>query len=271
MTQINPTPADASPHAPAPQPTHAAPHKAPAHTLMLLPGLLCDRAAWAGQCAALAPLADCVVPDYGQADSIEAMARHVLDVAPTGRFALAGHSMGGRVALEVVRQSPGRVERLALLDTGFQPLPDGDAAERERAQRMGLLERARREGMRAMGEAWAAGMVHPARLENRLSGEVFEQILAMIERSTPDIFAAQIRALLGRPDATPLLAEIRCPTLVLCGRQDAWSPLDRHVVMADRIPHARLAVIEESGHMAPMERPAEVSHQLAMWLEAPLA
>jgi len=238
-------------------------------TLLLLPGLLCDRAVWAGTCASLEGVADTVVPDYGLSRSIEAMAALVLATAPAGRFALAGHSMGGRVALEVVRQAPGRVERLALLDTGYQPLPEGEAADRERNQRYRLLDTARREGMRAMGEAWAAGMVHPARLENRLPGEVFEQILAMIERSSPEIFEAQIEALLARPDATPLLDQIRCPTLVLCGRQDAWSPLDRHVQMADRIPHARLAVVEESGHMAPMERPSEVSHQLALWLTAP--
>jgi pimeloyl-ACP methyl ester carboxylesterase len=237
-------------------------------TLMLLPGLLCDAAVWAGQCEALAQQAQCVVVDYGRSDGIEAMARLVLAAAPTPRFALAGHSMGGRVALEVLRLAPERVERLALLDTGYQPLPSGADGERERAQRLALLETARSQGMRAMGERWAAGMVHPARLENRLRGEVFEQILEMIARSTPDIFAAQITALLGRPDALPVLRAIAVPTLLLCGRQDAWSPLARHVEMAEIIPGARLAVVEEAGHMAPMERPVEVSRHLADWLAA---
>lgn len=235
--------------------------------LLLLPGLLCDRAVWAAQSTALAGVARCVVPDYGLSASIEAMARLALAAAPAPRFALAGHSMGGRVALEIMRLAPERVERLALLDTGYQPLTDGVAAQQERAQRHQLLATARERGMRVMGEAWAIGMVHPARLENRLAGEVFEQILAMIERSSPDVFAAQmIEALLGRPDATPVLRGIACPTLVACGRQDAWSPLARHVQMAERIPGARLCVIEESGHMTTMERPETVSRLLLNWL-----
>lgn len=241
-------------------------------TLLLLPGLLCDQAVWRAQSAALAHMARCVVPDYGLSDSIEGMARLVLAAAPAPRFALAGHSMGGRVALEVMRLAPERVERLALLDTGYQPLPGGPAAaaaEQERAQRHQLLATAQKQGMRAMGEAWAVGMVHPARLENRLAGEVFEQILAMIVRSSPAIFAAQIAALLSRPDATPVLQAINCPTLVACGRQDAWSPLERHVQMAERIAGARLAVVEESGHMTTMERPVEVSRLLADWLAWP--
>lgn len=239
-------------------------------TLILLPGLLCDAAVWAAQCGALVRQAHCVVPDYGLCNAIDAMARLVLATAPTPRFALAGHSMGARVALEVVRLAPARVERLALLDTGYQPLPPGAEGERERAQRLALLEVARTQGMRAMGERWAAGMVHPARLANRLRGEVFEQILEMIARSTPEAFAAQIAALLGRPDALPVLRSIGVPTLLLCGRQDGWSPLARHVEMTELIPGARLAVVEEAGHMAPMERPVEVSRHLADWLAAPL-
>ncbi|APW38674.1 alpha/beta hydrolase [Rhodoferax koreense] len=254
------------PFQPAGQP---APSTAPLPALLLLPGLLCDQAVWAAQSVALASLARCVVPDYGMSDSIEAMARLALQAAPAPRFALAGHSMGGRVALEIMRLAPERVERLALLDTGYQPLPDGSAAEHERAQRYALLATARGHGMRAMGEAWALGMVHPTRLADRLPGDVFEEILAMIERKSPDIFAAQIQALLARPDATPVLGGIACPTLVACGRQDTWSPLARHVQMADRIPGARLAVVEESGHMATMERPVAVSGLLADWLAAP--
>src|SRR5882672_6018556 len=95
--------------------------------LLLLPGLLCDQANWAGQCAELADVADCRVPVYGSLDTIESMAAHVLSSSPARRFSLGGHSMGGRVALEVMRRAPERVERLALLDTGFQPLAAGEA------------------------------------------------------------------------------------------------------------------------------------------------
>ncbi|MDB5743039.1 MAG: alpha/beta hydrolase fold [Polaromonas sp.] len=233
--------------------------------LFLLPGLLCDRATWAAQCEALAELADCRVPVYRTLDSIEAMAAHVLRAAPSGRFALAGHSMGGRVALEVLRRAPERVDRLALLDTGFQGLAPGDAGEKERAGRCQLLSRARAEGMRAMGAQWARGMVHPA----QVGTPVFEEILAMIERSTPDMFDAQIRALLNRPDASALLTQIRCPTLLLCGRDDLWSPLARHEDMQRAIPGARLQVIEACGHMTTMEQPQAVSRALAQWLAAP--
>lgn len=230
--------------------------------LLLLPGLLCDQANWAAQCEALAGLADCRVPDYRALDSIEAMAGHVLDVAPSGRFALAGHSMGGRVALEVLRRAPERVDRLALLDTGFKGLDAGDAGEKERAGRHALLSRARAEGMRAMGAQWARGMVHPSRIDT----PVFEAILHMIDRNTPGMFAAQIQALLNRPDASALLPRIACPTLLLCGRDDLWSPLARHEDMQRLISGARLEVIEASGHMTTMEQPQVVSAALAGWL-----
>lgn len=170
--------------------------------------------------------------------------------------------MGGRVALEVVRQAPERVERLALLDTGFQSLAEGEAGEKERAGRYQLLELARTEGMRAMGQQWARGMVHPKHLDT----PVFEAILQMITRNTPDMFESQIQALLTRPDAASLLPQIRCPTLLLCGRDDQWSPLARHEVMQRAIADSCLKVIEMSGHMTTMEQPQAVSRALATWL-----
>lgn len=230
--------------------------------LLLLPGLLCDEANWAAQCAHLAEVADCRAPVYRTLDSIEAMAEHVLTVAPAGRFALAGHSMGGRVALEVLRRAPERVDRLALLDTGFLGLAVGEAGEKERAGRYQLLARARTDGMRAMGQQWARGMVHPTRIDT----PVFEAILEMIARNTPAMFESQIRALLARPDATSLLPQIRCPTLLLCGSDDQWSPLARHEVMQRAIAGSRLKVVEMSGHMTTMEQPQVVSRELATWL-----
>ena len=112
-------------------------------TLVLLPGLLCDAAVWAPQVAALSGRIECHVPHYGELDSLGAMAEHVLVTAPAQRFALAGHSMGGRVAFEVWRRAPERVERLALLDTSYHPLADGEAGETERRGRHALLETAR--------------------------------------------------------------------------------------------------------------------------------
>lgn len=231
--------------------------------LLLLPGLMCDAAVWADQRQALAGQAEVHVPAYGLIDSLDGMARHVLDTAPAPRFALAGHSMGGRVALEVLRQAPDRVLGLALLDTGSAPLADGEHGEKERASRLGLLALARSDGMRAMGRVWARGMVHPDRLDTPL----FDALLDMLERSSIDQFAAQVTALLGRPDASPLLARIQCPTLLLCGREDGWSPPERHAEMQGMIDGATLEIIEHSGHMSTMEQPAAVSAALAGWLQ----
>lgn len=234
-------------------------------TLLLLPGLMCDAAVWDAQCTALARQVRCRVAQFGAIDSIAGMAQHVLATAPPGRFALAGHSMGGRVALEVARLAPARVDRLALLDTGFQPLPPGAAGAAERAARLRLLEVARCEGMGAMAAQWAGGMVHPDRLDSPL----FDAVCAMVARSTPAIFAAQIAALLGRPDATPVLAALDCPVLLACGRQDTWSPLARHTEMQAAIAGSKLVVIEDAGHMTTMEQPAQVSKALATWLSTP--
>ncbi|MET0211269.1 MAG: alpha/beta hydrolase [Burkholderiaceae bacterium] len=231
--------------------------------VVLLPGLLCDEAVWAEQVTALSS-ARCVVPSYGECGSLEAMARGVLAGVDADRFALAGHSMGGRVALEMLRQAPGRIERLALLDTGIEPLPAGAPGEQERERRFALLGLARERGMRSMGAAWARGMVHPSRLDAPL----FERILDMIERRTPAVFEAQIQALLARPDARAVLQAARCPTLVACGRQDAWSPLERHEQMHALCAGSRLVVFEDCGHMSTMEQPAAVSRALLAWLDA---
>lgn len=231
-------------------------------TLMLLPGLNCDAAVWAPQVAALQGQAHCLIPAWGLRDSLTAMAQQVLDEAPTARFSLAGHSMGGRVALEVLRLAPKRVERLALLSTGTHPLAAGQAGEKEKAGRMALLKIAQTQGMRAMAQEWAKGMVHP----DRLGTPLFEQVLDMFERGSAAQYAAQIHALLNRPDAASLLPTIQCPTLVLTGRDDSWSGPAQHEVMAAAIPGAQLVLVEHCGHMCTMEQPQAVSAALADWL-----
>jgi pimeloyl-ACP methyl ester carboxylesterase len=115
-----------------------------------------------------------------------------------------------------------------------------------------------------MAAKWVQGMVHPDRLSD---GPLIEAIIAMMGRKTPEIFAAQIHALLNRRDSTPVLSQIRCPTLVLCGRQDAWSILARHEEMAALIPESRIEVIEDCGHMSTMERPEAVTTAMQEWLQ----
>ncbi len=233
--------------------------------LLLLPGLLCDAAVWAPMLPSLEAAADCRIADYADARSLTEMAERVLADAPPS-FALAGHSMGGRVALEIVRRAPGQVSRLALLDTGFRARPAGPAGAEEKARRLALLTLARESGMRAMAREWVRPMVHPDRRDDRA---LIDAILDMFERRTASEFAGQIEALLARPDTTALLRSIACPALVLCGREDGWSTCAQHREMAALIPNARLAIVERCGHMAPMERPREVASALLAWLRAP--
>lgn len=233
-----------------------------AEALVLVPGLLCDEAVWHHQAARLGAGRELHVAAHGMSDSLEGMADRILAAAPP-RFALAGHSMGGRVALEVVARAPQRVSRLALLDTGYTALAPGEAGERERASRYRLLEVARKEGMRAMGRLWAHGMVHPARRDDL---PFMDGIYDMIERAGVARFAAQIHALLARPDRTALLSTLRVPTLLLCGHDDQWSPYSRHEAMARLIPGSVLVGVEDCGHMSPMEKPDAVSQALAVWL-----
>jgi pimeloyl-ACP methyl ester carboxylesterase len=221
-------------------------------TVFLLPGLLCDETIWADQRDALGEV---VIPDFRHVNSIKAMAQIVLDAAPR-HFAVAGHSMGGRVALEVYRRAPERVERLALLDTGVHPR--GAAEEAKRGE---LVDLARSQGMAAMAARWLPPMLHPD--HSRLLGPLTEMVL----RSTPDSFANQQRALLDRPDARAVLGGIRCPTLVLCGRQDIWSPVAQHEEIAAAIPNAKLVIVEDCGHMSPVEQPEAVTKALLSHLQ----
>lgn len=229
--------------------------------LVLLPGLVCDAAVWKHAEQALAARDEIIIANYGMLDSLGAMAELVLAQTP-GRFAVAGHSMGGRVALEIYRRAPGRLTGIALLDTGTAPLAAGEAGEREKAGRFELLEVARSQGMAAMAERWVQGMIWTPRLVERA---LVDTVISMFARSTADTFAAQIRALIGRPDSTPLLERIDCPALVLCGANDAWAPADRHREMAQKIPGATLALIPECGHMCTLERPADVTSALLAW------
>ena len=224
-------------------------------TVFLLPGLLCDETIWSHQSEVLGKLADVVVPDFRHVNSIPAMAQLVLDAAPR-RFSVAGHSMGGRVALEVFRMAPDRVERLALLDTGVHP-----RAADEESKRWALVDLARSEGMAAMAARWLPPMLHPDH------SALLEPLTEMVMRSVPDTFANQQKALLDRPDARAVLPLIRCPTLVLCGRQDIWSPVSQHEEIAASIPHAKLAIVEDCGHMSPVEQPEAVTKWLSGHLQ----
>jgi len=223
---------------------------------------MCDADVWESQARELGLSTTITVPDHGSADSLGDMAEAIIAVAPA-RFAIAGHSMGGRVAFEVFRRAPERVQGIALLDTAYAPRAAGAEGDEEAAQRYALLDIAKRNGTRTMGAVWVQKMVHRDRL---FETSLMDAILDMFGRKSCDILAAQIKALLDRPDAEPLLAGIKCPTIVLGGRQDTWSTVEVHEQMSTKIRNSRLVVIEDCGHMSTMERPGEVTAAMQEWL-----
>lgn len=228
--------------------------------LALLPGLLCDAALWRHQVEALSDIANCRVADFTTQSSIAAMAESVLALMPEERFSLAGLSMGGYVALEAMRRAPQRVSRLALLDSRATP----DTPE-ETQRRRGLIELAEMGRFKGVTPRLLPLLVHEGRLgDPALTGEV----LGMAERIGKEAFVNQQRAIMGRTDSRADLPRIACPTLLLCGRQDALTPLAFHQDMAAAIPGARLVVIEDCGHLSSLERPAEVTAALRDWLSA---
>jgi len=222
-------------------------------SLILLPGALCDAALFRHQIAGLSDIADVKVGDLTRDDSIAAMARRVLAAAPP-RFALAGLSLGGYVALEIIRQAPDRVSRLALLDTSAEPEEAGRGESARAAS-----------GAQGSSMPMTSLLVHPLRLGDRRLTVILN---AMADRIGRKAFQRQQRASLERPDSRGELAAIRCPTLLLAGRQDPLVASSALEAMAKAIAGARLSVIEECGHLSPLEKPEAVTKALREWLGA---
>ena len=234
-----------------------APPERPA--LVLIPGLMDDAYLWMHQVKHLAEVAHTVVADITAEETVEAMARSVLDQAPD-RFALAGFSLGGYVSLAIMRLAPERVQKLALLCTSARP--DTDARREERRTRMAdvaddpaRLERVIRNEI--------ALVIHPERARDPA---FVEAIVAMALRQGPAVYARQNRACMARPDSRPSLATIQCPTLALSGREDRGLPPPLSEEMTEGIGKARHVVIEDCGHYAPIERPQAVTALLREWL-----
>lgn len=226
-------------------------------TLVLLPGLLATRRVWQNQIEALSDIADIIVPELYDYDSMGAMAEAAL-AAVKGPFALAGFSMGGYVSFEILRRAGQRVERLALVDT--QATPDTPEAT---ARRLGFIEQTKIGRFKGVQPAIMPTILHPSRFEDT---SVTQPILDMALEVGAEGFVREQHATMARPDSRPMLGSIRMPTLVIVGRQDQTTPLARAEEMAATIPNARLVVIEECGHMSPLEKPAEVTAALRRWL-----
>ncbi|SRR6266513_635266 len=226
--------------------------------LVLVPGLLCDELMWRPQRTALAAVADCWVADHTLSETMAEVAADVLRDAPFEKFAVAGLSMGGYVALEMMRQAAHRVLKLALLDTTARA--DTPEQSQKRRDFISLAERGR---FLAITHILLPLLVHPSQLANQ---ELVSTIKKMAKNTGKDAFIRQELAIISRADSLPLLARIACPTLVMCGRQDTLIALERHEEMAARISGSRLEIVEECGHLSTIERPAETSAALRRWL-----
>jgi len=227
--------------------------------LVLLPGLLCDAALWEPQLTELADVARFWVPDLTEYETMKEMGESVLRDAPWQEFTVAGLSMGGYVALEVMRQAPQRVTRLALLDSRARPETPDETERRRQLMKLAQTER----GFTPVTSRMLPLMLHPSRVKD---AQLTKIIRDMAERTGVDGYLRQQRAIISRPDFRPGLAKIKCPALVLCGRQDQLTPLECSEEMAAAIPGAKLVVVEECGHLSTLERPAVVNAAMRGWL-----
>lgn len=223
-------------------------------TVLFIPGLVCDGFVWQ---AAIDKLGDLphAVADISVQNSIPDMARDLLS-QHAGRLILVGHSLGGRVAMEMARMAHGRISGLALLNTGLHTAREGEEAKRQAMIDMGYAQ-----GMAAVAAAWLPGMMNAQTPPNPA---LMAQLTDMVIRMGPDVHARQLRALMTRPDAGASLAYTG-PMLLITGRQDTWSPIAQHKDIRALCPQARLEIIENAGHFAPVEQAETVATLLAGW------
>lgn len=228
--------------------------------LILVPGVLCDEDLYRDQVPALAPYADVTITvEHTRHDTLAGIARAILDAAPP-RFALCGLSMGGIIAFEIMRQQPGRVSRLALLDTNAR-----DILADERKVREGRMRLVANGHVDVMIGLQLSRFIPLTRLGDEA---LVDRVLKMVRRVGAATYLRQERALLQRVDSRPSLGAIACPTLVLCGREDSATPLAMSQEIAAAIPGATLEIVEDCGHLSTMERPEAVNAALLRWLGA---
>jgi pimeloyl-ACP methyl ester carboxylesterase len=226
--------------------------------LVLIPGMMCDARLFAPQIAAFSGRRTIICAPLTEHASVEGLATEILANAPP-TFALAGLSMGGIVAMEVLRQAPDRVERIALLDTN--PLAENDDFKVRRLQQM---IKARKGGL---ADVMRDEMKPNYLCDGPRRDEILDLCMAMALDLGPHVFLMQSRALMDRPDQSETLRKALIPALVLCGREDALCPISRHELMADLIPDAQLEIIEGAGHLPTIEQPELTNAALTRWLE----
>jgi pimeloyl-ACP methyl ester carboxylesterase len=227
--------------------------------LLLVPGLAASARLYGEQLPELWRHGPVTVADHTRDDEIGAVARRILASAPP-RFALAGLSMGGYVAFELLRQAPERVVRLALLDTSARP--DRPEQTERRLAQIALAERGR---YGEIPDALFPLLVHPARHDD---AALLSLVRLMAQEVGAAAFVRQQRAIIGRPDSRPGFAAIRCPTLVLVGDADRLTPPEHAAEIAEGIDGAQLVVVPDCGHLSTLERPTAVTDALVAWLAA---
>jgi pimeloyl-ACP methyl ester carboxylesterase len=227
--------------------------------LVLLPGLLNDKRVFGPQIAALQSHASITVPELWHDDTIDALVDRVLKQAPQ-EFALAGFSMGGYVALELVRRAPKRVRRLALIDTSARPETD-----ESRKRRQALIDQTRLGRWRGITALMLPLLVHPDKVKDKT---LVAALQAMAMTVGSDGYANQQRAIMGRRDHRKLLPKIAVPTIVVCGHDDQVTPYDLSQEIAAGIKGSRLIGLERCGQVSPLEQPAGVTTALREWLLA---
>ncbi len=228
--------------------------------LVLLPGMMCDMRLFAPQLRDLGVDMGVMVAPITHGERIEEIASNVLMVAPN-KFALAGLSMGGIVAMEILRRAPERVTRVALMDTNPLAETPKSAASYEPlivGARAGRLNEVMR--MMMQPDFLAPG---PGR------AEVLALVALMGENLGADIFVRQVRALQRRRDYQATLRKCKVPALILCGEHDGLTPVKRHKFMAELLPYAHLEIISDAGHLPTLEQPEAVTRVLRDWMTQP--
>jgi pimeloyl-ACP methyl ester carboxylesterase len=230
--------------------------------IVLVPGLTCTARLYAEQIPALWPFGPVTVADHRRDDSMAAIARQILAEAPP-RFALAGLSMGGYLAFEIMRQAPQRVVKLALLDTGAR----ADTPEQTERRRVLMAQAKAGSGTGSLLEI--ADLAYPLYVHrDRHNDLALKSIVRkMVEETGLDAYLRQQEAIIGRPDSRPGLSAISCKTLMLVGEGDEATPPELAREIAGAIPGSRLVLIPGSGHLSTLEKPEAVNKALADWMQ----
>ncbi|NIZ10878.1 alpha/beta fold hydrolase [Pseudooceanicola sp. HF7] len=226
-------------------------------TVVLVPGLVSDARVWKPVAEALAPRYPIHDADVRQDSSIPGMAHRILQQVD-GPLVVIGHSMGGRVAMEMAHQAPDRLRALVLANTGHDAKKPGEEAKRQ--AKIDLAN----DDMEKLAAEWLPPMLDPARTgDTALMQDLTEMVLSI----GPVVHERQIRALVDRPDAGTYISEITCPILLVTGAQDGWSPEPQHREIADLAPDAEVHVIDQAGHFLPLEQSAQTVALITEWLD----